>query len=592
MTTIPQRLELLRKQMKASGVHACIIPGSDPHASEYIAEHWKERVWISGFSGSAGTVVVTLTDAGLWTDSRYFIEGAECLKGTTINLMKMGLPETPDMVSWLRSQLKAGDKVAINPLMFQVNLYGSLKKDLGMSNILVENCDILKEVWTDRPELPTDTFFVLGTEYAGKSCAEKLSSLRDAMKKQFADVFIVTATDDIAWLFNIRGKDVPYNPVVIAFALVTNDEATFYVNPAKLIDDIKAYFEDQKVICKDYNDIYDDLKSLSPALRILVDGAKLNQSLYDALPAECMKINAMSPVFKLKSIKNEVELNGIRKAMISDGVALTKFFMWLEENIPAGKVSELNIAEKLIELRSQQELFYGESFGTIAGFADHGAINHYRVDEHSNYTVGPDNILLIDSGGQYFYGTTDITRTIATGVPTEQQKLDYTLVLKGHIGIATVRFPVNTRGSQIDILARKAMWDRAMNYGHGTGHGIGHFLNVHEGPQSIRMDENPTTLEPGMILSNEPGMYRDGQYGFRTENLIVVKEFAKTEFGTFYDFETLTLFPIETNLIDMSIMTEEEIAWLNDYHAMVYEKLSPQLNAEEAAWLKNKTKAI
>lgn len=592
MSIIPNRIALLRSQMKLAGVHACIIPGSDPHSSEYIADHWKERIWISGFSGSAGTVVVTLNEAALWTDSRYFIEAEACLKDSTIQLMKMGMPETPDMVSWLRNCLTAGNKVALNSSMFSVNWYNSLTSDLGVSKIEVLDVDLISDIWTDRPPLPLHPFFVLSTEYAGKSYAEKIQTLRHTLKSQYVDVCILSALDDIAWLFNIRGKDVPYNPVVIAFALITNNQVSLYMDPAKLTTETIQYLHNEGITHKAYAQIFEDLASLPLTSRVLTDGAKLNRSLWNAIPSECAKVNTMSPVFKLKSIKNETELNGIRKAMISDGIALTRFYRWLEKNIPLGNVTELTIEQKLNEYRSQQPLYYGESFGTIAGFADHGAICHYKADENSSYNITPNHILLIDSGGQYFYGTTDITRTISTGAITDTQKLDYTLVLKGHIGIATAKFPIGTRGSQIDILARKAMWDRAMNYGHGTGHGIGHFLNVHEGPQSIRMDENPTTLEPGMVLSNEPGMYRDGNHGFRIENLIVVQDYAKTAFGSFLHFETLTLFPIETQLIDRSLMDEHEITWLNAYHAQVFQRLKPHLLPEEVEWLKEKTAAI
>jgi len=592
MNTIQQRLSVLREAMHKAGAAACIIPGTDPHASEYIADFWKEREWISGFDGSAGTAVVTLSQAGIWTDSRYFLQGSEQLKNTGFELMKMGLPETPDILPWLAQVLKPGERVAVNPQMFSLNAYASMEKELTMNGLQLYAVDIPGAAWTERTPLPRDPFFVFPALRSGKSCTEKIQAVRAEMQKAHADVFVMSALDDIAWLFNIRGRDVAYNPVVIAYALLDQKNCTLYVDEAKLTPETSTYLVGEKVTVKPYLAIYDDLRNISLQDKVLVDGAKLNQSLLEAIPASCTKINQMSPVFKLKAVKNDVELEGIHKAMLKDGVALTRFFMWLESTVATGALTEMSIAEKLKAFRIEQGDFFGESFGTIAGFAGHGAIVHYRADEKSDATLTTDTILLLDSGGQYLQGTTDITRTVTLGNPTSQQKSDFTLVLKGHIGIATVKFPTGTRGSQIDILARKAMWDLGINYGHGTGHGIGHFLNVHEGPQSIRMDENPTTLQIGMILSNEPGLYRSNEYGIRTENLIRVRESVKTEFGQFLEFETLTLFPIDKHLIDKSMLTQQELGWLNDYHREVYDKLVPFLNAEEQAWLKEKTSTI
>lgn len=592
MNRIQQRLGVFRDEMRKAGVAACIIPGTDPHASEYIADYWKEREWISGFDGSAGTAVVTLHEAGLWTDSRYFLQGTEQLKGTGFELMKMGLPETPDMLSWLNQVLKPGEKVAVNPQMFSLNSYASMEKELSMNGLQLISADIPAAAWTDRTPLPTDPFFVFSAEKAGRTCAEKIQSVRNELQKAHADVVVMSALDDIAWLFNIRGRDVAYNPVVIAYAMLDAKNCVLYLEDRKLTDDTAAYLAGENVTVKPYLSVYDDLRALPLQNKVLVDGAKLNQSLYEAIPKSCTKINQMSPVFKLKAIKNEVELAGIRQAMLKDGVALTRFFMWLEANVASGTLTEVGIAEKLAGFRADQGDFFGESFGTIAGFAGHGAIVHYRADAASDASLTTDNILLLDSGGQYLQGTTDITRTVTLGNTTGQQKTDFTLVLKGHIGLGSAKFPVGTRGSQLDILARKAMWDLGINYGHGTGHGIGHFLNVHEGPQSIRMEENPVTLQPGMILSNEPGLYRSNQYGIRTENLVRVRESVATEFGQFLEFETLTLFPIDKNLIDPSMLTQQELNWLNNYHQEVYDKLAPMLTADEQAWLRNKTSAL
>jgi Xaa-Pro aminopeptidase len=588
MEQIIERLSLLREAMQKAGVSACIIPGTDPHASEYIADFWKERVWISGFDGSAGTAVVTLTDAGLWTDSRYFLQAADQLAGSGIQLMKQGLPETLEILPWLGTQLKAGEKVAVNAQMFSVNGYSAMKSELKMSRIELVSIDLPGQVWTDRPSLPLNPFFVFDTQYSGKSATEKLNAVRAEVKKAFADVFVISALDDIAWLFNIRGNDVAYNPVVIAYALIQYDKATLFISPEKLTPETSTYLNEQGVTVAPYLDIYDELKQIENSKAVLIDGGKLNQALFESIPADCSIRNAMSPVFKLKSVKNEVEMNGVRLAMAKDGVALTRFFIWLEENLKSGQLSEISIAEKLREFRSKQENFVGESFGTIAGYAGHGAIVHYSATPETDAKFKAENILLLDSGGQYLDGTTDITRTVALGTPTAQQKTDNTLVLKGHIALARAIFPSGTRGSQLDILARKAMWDLGLNYGHGTGHGVGHFLCVHEGPQSIRMDENPTVLQPGMMISNEPGMYRTNEYGIRIENLVQVVPAQKTEFGQFLKFETLTLFPIDQDLINFDLLNEVEIEWLNSYHQRVYSALSPQLNEYEREWLSKK----
>ena len=592
MTQIKKRLADLRKAMTEAGVAACIIPGTDPHASEYIADSWKEREWISGFDGSAGTVALTLDKAGLWTDSRYFLQGAEQLKGTGVELMKQGLPETQEIVPWLSSELKKGDKVAVNAQMFSVNGYASMKSELKMSGIELVSMDLINEVWKDRPALPMNPFFVFDKKYTGKSISEKLAMVRAEMKKQRAQVCAFSALDDIAWLFNIRGNDVDYNPVVIAYALVDEESATLFIAPEKHTPATLKYLEENGVKLENYLAVYDALKAIPAEKAVWIDGAKFNQSLYEAIPAECEKRNTMSPVFKLKSVKNSVEMSGVRKAMIKDGVALTRFFMWFENNLKKGKLTEISISEKLREFRAEQKGFKGESFGTIAGYAGHGAIVHYSATPESDAEIKPEGILLLDSGGQYLDGTTDITRTVTLSKPSKKQKTDYTMVLKGHIQLGMAKFPAGTRGSQLDILARKAMWDKAVNYGHGTGHGVGHFLNVHEGPQSIRMDENPMTLQAGMMLSNEPGLYRTGEYGIRIENLVQVIPAEKTEFGQFLKFETLTLFPIDTRLVDGGMLTDKERKWLNNYHKTVYKKLSPELSKKEQKWLHGKCKEI
>jgi len=588
MAAINERIASLRDVMRKAGVAACIIPGTDPHASEYIADYWKERVWISGFTGSAGTAVVTLTKAGLWTDSRYFLQGEEELKGSGMDLMKMGLPETADIIPWLIDTLKPGEKVAVNAQMFSVNAYAAMKSELETVGIELVSIDLMKEVWTDRPDLPKKPFYVFDLKYSGQSTTDKIAATRAEMAKLRAQVFVMSALDDIAWLFNIRGNDVDFNPVVIAYALVEENDVTLFVDQDKLTEETKTYLASVGVRIKAYDAIYSVLEQIESSKTVLIDGAKLNRALYESIPAACTKRNAMSPVFKLKSIKNEVEMAGVRQAMVKDGVALTRFFIWLEENLKSGNLNEVSVDQKLYEFRSKQENFKGESFSTIAGYGPHGAIVHYRAVPESASTLKPENLFLLDSGGQYLEGTTDITRTVALGTPTVKQKIDFTLVLKGHIALATAKFPSGTRGSQLDILARKAMWDLGINYGHGTGHGVGHFLHVHEGPQNIRMDENPISLQEGMFMSNEPGLYRTNQYGIRTENLIHVIKAEKTEFGEFLKFETVTLFPIDKELIDVEMMSDEDIDWLNNYHKRVYDSLAQKLDENEREWLSRK----
>ncbi len=588
MAAINERIASLRDVMRKAGVAACIIPGTDPHASEYIADYWKERVWISGFTGSAGTAVVTLTKAGLWTDSRYFLQGEEELKGSGMDLMKMGLPETADIIPWLIDTLKPGEKVAVNAQMFSVNAYAAMKSELETVGIELVSIDLMKEVWTDRPDLPKKPFYVFDLKYSGQSTTDKIAATRAEMAKLRSQVFVMSALDDIAWLFNIRGNDVDFNPVVIAYALVEENDVTLFVDQDKLTEETKTYLASVGVRIKAYDAIYSVLEQIESSKTVLIDGAKLNRALYESIPAACTKRNAMSPVFKLKSIKNEVEMAGVRQAMVKDGVALTRFFIWLEENLKSGNLNEVSADQTLYEFRSKQENFKGESFSTIAGYGPHGAIVHYRAVPESASTLKPENLFLLDSGGQYLEGTTDITRTVALGTPTVKQKIDFTLVLKGHIALATAKFPSGTRGSQLDILARKAMWDLGINYGHGTGHGVGHFLNVHEGPQNIRMDENPISLQEGMFMSNEPGLYRTNQYGIRTENLIHVIKAEKTEFGEFLKFETVTLFPIDKELIDVEMMSDEDIDWLNNYHKRVYDSLAQKLDENEREWLSRK----
>lgn len=591
---IPARLEAMRQFMTEKNLDAFIIPSTDAHLSEYPPKYWESRKWISGFTGSAGTAVVTKEKAGVWTDSRYFIQAAEELKDTGFDLFKMGQPETPDMTDWIIEQVGSGGTVGIDGLVYASSDAKSLKSKLDSKNInLNTEFDPFSVIRTDRPEIPQNHIFTLPVEVAGESVKSKIERINGELKKLEADGIIIVTLDAVAWTFNMRGNDVEYNPVAVAYAYVSENETVLFVDPDKISEEIAEEYKEQGIIISDYNNVFEYVANLPADSKVCVTGNKINWKLLQTIPESCKIVDVPSPVDLMKSIKNETELEGFRNAMIKDGVALVKFYMWLEKAIQTGEVTEVMIEEKLLEYRSQQENFVGESFGTIAGYAGNGAIVHYHATPENCLTIKPEGLLLIDSGGQYKDGTTDITRTVAAGKLTKQMKADYTNVLKGHIALATAIFPEGTRGSQLDVLARKALWNNCLTYWHGTGHGIGHFLNVHEGPQNIRLEENPTLLKPGMVTSNEPGVYRANQYGIRIENLIVTQEYRKTEeFGTFYNFETITLCPIDTRPISKKLLTKCEKKWLNKYHKMVYKKLKNHLSVEEKTWLKNKTKPI
>lgn len=590
---IQRHLAALRKFLEEKQLHAFIIPSTDPHLSEYPADHWASREWISGFTGSAGTVVVTRDKAGLWTDSRYFLQAAKQLENSGIDLFREGLPTTPTIEEWLISELSEGNTVGIDGNVYASNEAFQLNIRLNMNGLhLITDYDPFADIWKDRPQIPTNTIFELPVKYSGLEASKKIAQVCATLEKQGADALLVASLDTIAWLFNIRGNDVKCNPVAVCFAYVSKKETVIFINPKKLTQEMGQYFKQENIQVADYDKIFDFVSAIPAQTRICLQSSKIPFALYNKIPKTNRIIDILSPADLMKSRKNETEQEGIRNAMQRDGVALVKFLMWFEEAVPTGEVQEMTIVDKLTEYRSQQDLYVGESFDTIAGYGPNGAIVHYHVTPESSAQVKPEGLQLIDSGAQYFDGTTDITRTIPVGPLTDQMKKDYTMVLKGHIGIATCKYPDGTRGSQIDILARKTLWDNGLNYLHGTGHGIGHFLNVHEGPQSIRMNENPTTLQPGMVTSNEPGLYRANQYGIRIENLILTKEDCVTEFGAFYSFETLTLCPIDTTPIVRDMLTKDEISWFNNYHQYVYDRLSPSLSSEEKEWLKDKTKAI
>ena len=592
-TNIPERIAALREAMRQQKVDAYIIPSSDPHLSEYPADRWKSREWISGFTGSAGTIVVTADKAGLWTDSRYFLQAASQLEGSGIELYKLALPETPSITEFLLHELHAGQAVGLDGQTYSAAEASALANKLSRKEIKLDtSADLIEGIWKDRPAVPGNPIFEMPEALSGASVHEKLDLINNQLRSEGADCLILAALDEIAWTFNIRGTDVTYNPVVVSYAFVSEDESVLFIKPEKLTAEITEHLKKEGVTLAEYSMIQRYLSRLPENSRVFVDMNKTNVSLYDAIPGNCTIVEGISPANHLKSTKNETEIKGFQNAVVKDGVALTKFYIWLEKQMAEGaQVTEISAAEKLTALRAEQPQYIMDSFGTICGYAEHGAIVHYSATPETDATLKPEGLLLIDSGAQYLDGTTDITRTIALGEPTEQMKKDFTRVLKGTISLAKSKFPAGTRGSQIDILARKALWDSGINYLHGTGHGIGHCLNVHEGPQSIRMEENPVTLKPGMVISDEPAMYRTGEYGIRTENMILVREDSETEFGKFLGFDTLTLCFIDTSLI-IPMLSVREHAWLNKYHQMVYDKISPFLNEEEKAWLKEKTTEI
>lgn len=594
-TNIPERIAALREAMKQHKIDAYIIPTSDPHMSEYPADCWKYREWISGFTGSAGTVIITADKAGLWTDSRYFLQASTQLEGTGIELFKMMLPETPTIPEFLTHELKEGQTVGLNGETYSLADAHSLEKALAEKEIkLNTNASLIDPIWKERPAIPEAPMFEMPVELSGKSTEDKLIDINKMLHKAGADCTILSALDEVAWTFNIRGTDVAYNPVVISYAFVSEKESVLFVNPKKIPAEIAEHLKKEGVTLADYGMLATFLSRLPERTRVFIDSKRTNVAIYNALPKSSILIEGTSPANHLKSIKNETEIKGFRNAVLKDGIAMTKFYFWLEKMLKAGeKVTELSAAAKLTALRSEQPQYVMDSFASISSYGPHGAVVHYSPTPETDTELKTDSLYLLDSGAQYLDGTTDITRTIALcDEPSEQMKKDFTRALKGTIGIAKCKFPAGIRGCLIDAFARKALWDAGINYLHGTCHGIGHCLNVHEGPQSIRMEENPVILEPGMVMSDEPAIYRPGEYGIRTENMILIREDSETEFGKFLGFETLTLCYIDTKLVIPSMLSVREHAWLNKYHQMVYDLVSPHLTEEEKAWLKEKTAEI
>ena len=599
--TVNQRLEALREVMKREHLAAFIFPSTDPHQGEYVPDHWKGREFISGFNGSAGTAVVTMTSAALWTDSRYFIAAEQQLKGTEFKLMKLKIEGTPTIAEWIGKECGAGSEVGVDGMVNSANsvkeLIADLRRQEGIT--LRTNLDPLAQIWQNRPPIPENPVEVYSIKFAGESCRDKITRIRKALREKHADGMLMSALDDIAWTLNLRGTDVHCTPVFVSYLLISTKDVTLYINNVKLTPEVEAYLKAEGVAVKPYEDIAKGLKDYFE-YNILLDPDEVNYTLYKQVSREI--IEAESPVKRMKTIKNPTEIAGFKSAMLKDGIAMVKFLKWLSKELPApvgegpgvGSVSltEISIDKKLTSLRAEQPDFRDISFDTIAGYQTHGAIVHYEATPETDIPLKPEGFLLLDSGAQYLDGTTDITRTIALGPLTEEQKKVYTLVLKGHIQIELCKFPSGASGTQIDILAREAMWREGLNYLHGTGHGVGTYLNVHEGPHQFRMEWKPAPLVAGMTITDEPGIYLEGKFGVRIENTLLITPYKETQFGKFLQFESLTLCPIDKTPIIKEMLLQEEVDWLNQYHQKVFDTLSPHLNDEESAWLREACAAI
>ncbi|MEC0091224.1 aminopeptidase P family protein [Paenibacillus macquariensis] len=589
---IRDRVEKLRQLMKENQMDAYIIPSFDAHQSEYVAEHWKCRQWISGFTGSAGTAVITLEDAGLWTDGRYYIQAEKQLEGSGIRLFRMVDPGVPFYSEWLADVLNEGSIVGFDGNVFSINMVKKMEKDLKAKRIVLKmNQDLIGDLWEDRPEIPKGPIFTHDVKYAGKSRLEKLNEVRKEMKNIGANYYILTSLDDIAWLLNIRGADVPNNPVVIANVIVAEHKCYLFIDSCKVSPLVKLELEAEGIELKANHEIQTFLGNLTSGDTIILDANKTNSRLYNAINSNTKKIEIPDITTHLKAIKNEVEIKNVKWCEIKDGIAMVKFIKWLKTVVDKEEITEIAAEERLEDFRRAQEGYVGTSFDTIAGYKEHAAMMHYKANKETQYTLKNEGLFLIDSGGQYYDGTTDITRTIVLGKLTDEQKRDYTLVLKGFIALSSVKYLHGATGSHLDVLARQPIWQYGLDYKCGTGHGVGFFLNVHEGPQSIR-NNNHVTLEKGMIITNEPGIYLEGKYGIRIENMLIVDEDEKTEFGQFMNFETITYCPIDLAGINKDMLTESEKQWLNNYHQEVYTKLAPYLNEEESGWLREETREI
>ncbi len=591
--TIIERITALREVLKLNGLKAFIVPSTDPHMSEYVAPHWETRQWISGFTGSAGTVVITENEAGLWTDSRYFLQANEQLQGTGIDLYKEKLPETPTIAEFLQARLSKGDIVGIDGQVFSFATAKAMGQELGEKGIELKSvADPFENIWDNRPPIPQNLVFILPFQYTGEGCQEKVERIRQQMKKDNIDVTLITALDEIAWVLNLRGNDVHCNPVFVSFLLVSHQDVKLYIDECKLTPEVKSYLNDCEVKVYPYMEFYSDLEQNTNTNKVLVDPAYLNYAIYQDLSPHCELIEHKTYVALMKAIRNRIEIDNLYRAMIKDGVAMVKFLKWLDTEADIYHETEMSVDRQLHAFRAAQADYIGESFDTIAGYGAHGAIVHYEATPETDAALEPRGFLLLDSGAQYLDGTTDITRTIPLGHLTQEEKEDYTLILKGHIDLAMAIYPERTRGAQLDILARQPIWRHRMNYLHGTGHGVGSFLNVHEGPHSIRMEDNPFTLQAGMVVTNEPGIYKAGSHGIRTENILLVVPAGEGMFGNYLQFETVTLCPIDKRPIIKELLSDEEVGWLNQYHQRVFDLLSPQLDYDERYWLANATSPL
>lgn len=596
MNEINQRLEKLREVMRREHLSAFIFPSTDAHQSEYVADHWQGRAWISGFNGSAGTAVVTMRSAALWTDSRYFIAAEEQLRGTEFQLMKLKVEGTPTISDWIASELSQNEdecrEVGLDGMVNSYNDTMALISDLRKAGGITvrTNFDPLEQIWMNRPAIPENPVEIQSLNFAGETVDDKIQRIRKALREHHADGILVSALDDIAWTLNLRGTDVHCNPVFVSYLLISSDQVSLFVNPKKISSEVKAYLDEHGISLFDYNQVEEGLESYAD-YNILLDGDETSFCLWKSV--KCQEIiAAKSPIPVMKAVKNATEIECYHRAMLRDGVAMVKFLKWLKPAVEAGGQTEMSIDKKLTSLRAEQNLFRDISFDTIAGYQAHGAIVHYEATPETDAPLLPEGLVLIDSGAQYQDGTTDITRTIALGPVTEEMKHVYTLVLKGHIQLELAKFPDGASGTQIDALSRECMWREGYNFLHGTGHGVGSYLNVHEGPHQIRMEWKPTPLRAGMTVTDEPGLYLKGKFGVRIENTLLIKDFVETTFGKFLQMESLTLCPIDTAPIDVDMLLLEEVEWLNAYHREVFEKLSPYLEDEEVGWLAEATKPL
>ena len=588
-----EKLQAIRSLMKEQNIDAYIIPSSDPHISEYLPDFYKCIEWTSGFTGSAGTLMITQEFAGLWTDSRYFVQAKDQLDGTGFELVKLKVQHSPEYVQWVSENLPVGAKVAFDGNLASLLVANTIKNTLAPLGYTIDgHADLLSSIWENRPSLPINHAYTLPVSTTGQSTIDKLYTIKAQLKAKRADAHLISSLDDLAWALNVRGTDVPCNPVVLGFAFISDSETILYITDGKLNDEAIAELNSYGVVLKPYEEVYQKLKNLQAGTSILIDPKRTCFAVYDSIPDGVKIIEDMNPSTMLKAIKNNVEIEHTRNAMINDGVALTKFFKWLEENVATGELTEISVADYLANLRAEQPGFKDISFGSIVGYKAHGALPHYSATPESNSLLEQNGLLLVDSGGQYETGTTDITRVVSLGNITQEEKVDYTLVLKGTIEGSMAIYPKGTRGYQIDAITRRPMWQTLRNYGHGTGHGVGFFLNVHEGPHVFNGTPTDIAIEAGMITSIEPGLYKEGEYGIRIENLVLSKDLKSSQYGDFMDFETLTVCYIDTDLVEKSDLDQIHIDWLNNYNEWVYNQLESKLSEDEKSWLRNKTKAI